>query len=62
MIVYVLRLFRKFERNMEKYSFMKFEFLVFKWLVSEKFCDYFFGLKFVIYIDNNLFSYINKFK
>lgn len=39
-------------------SSMKLEFFVFKWSVIEKFCDYFFGNKFVVFIDNNLLKYL----
>lgn len=42
---------------MENYSLMKLELLVLKWVVIEKFRDYLFGVKFVVYMDNNLFSY-----
>lgn len=40
------------ERNMSNYSAMKLELLI------EKFCEYFLGVKFVVFIDNTPLSYL----
>ena len=46
------------EKNRTAYSSMKLELLAVKWAVTEKFRDYLLGVPFVIYTDNNPFSYI----
>lgn len=45
----------RFEKNYNSY---KFVFFVFKWVIIEKFLDYFIGKIFFVYIDNNLLIYI----
>lgn len=40
------------------YLIYKFEFLVLKWLVIEKFLDYLIGVKFVVFMDNNFLMYV----
>lgn len=45
----------KSERN---YSIYKFEFLVLKWLVIEKFLDYLIRVKFVVFMGNNFLMYV----
>lgn len=40
------------------YLVYKFEFLVFKWVVCDKFYDYLYGNQFEVIIDNNFFIYI----
>ena len=46
------------EKNRTAYSSMKLELLAVKWAVTEKFLDYFLGVQFVIYTDNNPLLYI----
>lgn len=54
-IVYVSRSLSKVERN---YLVYKLEFFVLKWFVKEKFKEYLYGYKFIVYMDNNLFMYL----
>lgn len=54
-IVYVSRGLRNSERY---YLVYKLEFFVLKWVVIDKFYDYFYGNKFDVVIDNNLFIYV----
>lgn len=45
--------------NSERYYLVyKLEFFVLKWVVIDKFYDYFYGNKFDVVIDNNLFIYV----
>lgn len=43
---------------MENYFFRKLEFLVFKWDIIEKFCEYLIFFIFIVLIDNNLLIYL----
>ena len=50
------------ERSMCIYSSAKLEQLVLKWAVMEKFRDYLLGLRFQVYMDNNLLTYVMESK
>ncbi len=52
-IAFASRRLRKADRNDRYYSSMKLELLALKWAVSEKFCGYLLGSKFVVITDNN---------
>jgi hypothetical protein len=54
-ISYASRGLGKTEKN---YSAHKLEFLALKWSVTEKFHDYLYGNKFVVFTDNNSLTYI----
>ena len=54
-IAYVSRALGKAERN---YPAHKLEFLALKWAVTDKFKDYLYGAKFVVYTDNNPLTYV----
>jgi transposase InsO family protein len=54
-ISYASRGLSKTEKN---YSAHKLEFLALKWSVTEKFHDYLYGNKFVVFTDNNPLTYI----
>ena len=47
---------------MQNYSSAKLELLALKWPIAKKFGDYFLGLKFTIYIDNNPLAYVQTSK
>ena len=53
-ISYASRSLNKAEKN---YHTMKLEFLALKWAICEKFSDYLFGSKFVVFTDNNPLTY-----
>ena len=50
------------EISMHNYSSVKLELLVLKWVVTEKFRDYLLGLRFQVYTDNNLLTYVMESK
>ena len=50
------------ERSMHNYSSVKLELLALKWAVTEKFRDYFLGLQFQVYTDNNPLAYVMESK
>ena len=47
---------------MHNYSSAKLELLALKWAVTEKFQDYLLGLRFQVYTDNNLLTYVQESK
>lgn len=57
-VAYASRGLRPPERNMINYSSMKLEFLALKWAVSEKFREYLWGNRCVVYTDNNPLSHL----
>lgn len=57
-IAYASRGLRPTEWNMVNYSSMKLEFLAHKWAMTEKFREYLFGHKCVVYTDNNPLSHL----
>lgn len=57
-VAYASRSLRPTERNMTNYSSMKLEFLALKWAVAEKFREYLWGNKCVVYTDNNPLSHL----
>lgn len=61
-IAYASRSLRPTERNMTNYSSMKLEFLALKWAVTEKFREYLWGNKCVVYTDNNPLSHLTSAK
>ena len=61
-IAYASRSLRPTERNMTNYSSMKLEFLALKWAVTEKFREYLWGNKCVVYTDNNPLSHLDSAK
>lgn len=52
-IAYASRSLHPAERNDANYSSFKLELLALKWAVAEKFKDYLWGVKFIVYTDNN---------
>lgn len=61
-IAYASRSLRPTERNMTNYSSMKLEFLALKWAVTEKFREYLWGNKCVVFTDNNPLSHLSSAK
>ena len=61
-IAYASRRLRRYERNMERYSSMKLELLALKWAITEKFRDYLYGQKFIVYTDNRTLAHLNSSK
>ena len=62
MIAYASWSLHPSERSMCNYSSAKLEFLALKWVVMEKFHDYFLGSKFHIYTDNSPLAYVRESK
>ena len=54
-IAYGSRTLSKSEKN---YDAHKLEFLVLKWSVTERFCEFLYGGQFEVYVDNDLLTYI----
>ncbi len=61
-VAYASRGLRPTERNMDNYSSMKLEFLVFKWAMTKKFREYLLGHKCLVFTDNNPLSYLQSAK
>ena len=61
-VAYASRGLRPTERNMSNYSSMKLEFLALKWAMTEKFREYLWGQRCLIYTDNNPLSYLKSAK
>ena len=61
-IAYASRALRPSEKSMRNYSSAKLELLALKWAVTEKFKEYLWGSKFVVYTDNNPLAYVQKSK
>ncbi|KAM3873593.1 retrovirus-related Pol polyprotein from transposon 412 [Diretmus argenteus] len=61
-VAYASRGLRPTERNMDNYSSMKLEFLALKWAMAEKFREYLWGHKCIVFTDNNPLSYLNSAK
>ena len=59
-IAYASRRLCRYERNMERYSSMKFEPLALKLAITEKLRDYLYGQKFIVYTDNNALAHLNS--
>jgi transposase InsO family protein len=59
-ICYASRKLRKYENNMERYSSMKLELLALKWAITEKFRDYLYGQRFIVYTDNRALAHLNS--
>ena len=54
-IAYASRSLSRSERN---YAVHKLEFLALKWAITEKFYDYLYGNKFIVFTDNNPLTYV----
>ena len=50
------------ERSMYYYSSAQLQLLALKWTVIEKFCDFLLSSQFQVYMDNNLFTYVQDSK
>lgn len=61
-VAYASRSLRPTERNMCNYSSMKLEFVVLKWAMTEKFCEYLLDNNFVVFTDNNPLSHLTSAK
>ena len=58
-LAYASRSLKEAEQNMKNYSSMRLELLGLKWAVTEKFKDYLYGSRCIVYTDNNPLSHLN---
>ena len=61
-LVYASRSLKESEQNMKNYSSMRLELLGLKWAVTEKFKDYLYGSRCIVYTDNNPLSHLTTSK
>ncbi|KAI5107461.1 hypothetical protein C0J45_3099, partial [Silurus meridionalis] len=61
-IAFASRSLRPTERNSANYSSMKLEFLALKWAMTEKFREYLWGQKCIVFTDNNPLSHLSSAK
>ena len=61
-MAYASRSLKEAEQNMKNYSSMRLELLGLKWAVTEKFKDYLYGSRCIVYTDNNPLSHLTTSK
>ena len=59
---YASRSLKPAENNMKKYSSMRLELLGLKWAVTEKFKEYLYGSRCIVYTDNKPLSHLTASK